>query len=225
MGFRESATALAGELGIEQVERPTGTGSIVWVCLPDDAIAATCTALDNDLPGGCALVHASGATPLPRLNRPTGVMWPLQSITHDLEPDWTSLPLIVQASHSAFAKTLYDIAGLIGDGRPTPVPDDETRARLHLGACYTQNLTNLLWRLTEEVLADSGQDARVLLPLARNHLDKLARFSAADLQTGPAARGDDATLRRHLELLEGHPEARSVYAALSALIERLTARR
>ena len=198
----------------------TSASAIVYLCVNDDAIAALTEELDAALPPDAAIVHASGTAPLLHLGRPTGVLWPVQSITADVEPDWAALPLVTQASSAAFAKTLHDVAAALSATAPTPVDDDATRQRLHLGACFTQNFTNLLWDLTAGVLAETGLDYRSLLPLAANHLHKLRLAPPATLQTGPAARGDDSTVVRHLEALLPHADAHEVYARLSALIER-----
>ena len=220
MGFRESAIHLARELRVPVVDARPTAGAVVYLCVNDDAIAALLTELDERLPAGAAIVHASGTASLPLLERPTGVLWPVQSITADVEPDWTSLPFVTQASGTAFAKTLHDVAASLSAAAPTAVADDATRQRLHLGACFTQNFTNLLWDLTAEVLADAKLDYRSLLPLAANHIEKLRTAPPSALQTGPAARGDDTTIVRHLEALLPHADAHEVYARLSAMIER-----
>ena len=203
------------------MDAPREAEATLFLCIPDDAIPAVASDLHGDLPPETALVHCSGATPaLCFGERPTGVLWPIQSITAEVAPDWRQLPLVVQGSSAAFAKTLHTLATRLSGLPPTAVDDDGRRLALHLGACLTQNLGNLLWTLTDELLSDVGLDYRALLPLARNHLDKLAAHPPHLLQTGPAARGDDATLRRHLEALLPHPDAHEAYARLSALIER-----
>ena len=221
IGFRESATTLAEELQVAQLDIDSLRGGIVWVCVPDDAIAELVRELDGRLAPGIGIVHASGATPLPRLDRPTGVVWPVQSITAEVEPDWARLPLVIQANGAAFAKTVYDVAERLSETPPKPVETDEERLYYHLGACFTQNYTNLLWTLIQELYDSEGLDTDVLLPLALNHLEKLKAARASDLQTGPAARGDQETMRRHLEVLGQHLAARRVYVQLAeAIIDR-----
>ena len=112
------------------------------------------------------------------------------------------------------------IANSMSGLSPKLVKEDSDRMRLHLGAVMTQNFGNLLWRLTEEVLAkaDNETDYSVLLPLAQNHLNKLVNHSPAKLQTGPASRGDEKTINSHLALLNEHPEAQEIYSLLSELI-------
>jgi len=202
-------------------------GDIVWCCVPDAEILNLKKSL-NELTTPINIVHCSGTSPLIE-GSSTGVFWPIQSFTKSAEPDWESLPIIVQSENEAFAKTLLEIASTISGLSPKQVFRNEDRMRLHLGAVMTQNFSNFLWTLTEEVLTKVESKGEVkkgnsksanlniqdLLPLATNHLKKLQKASPAHLQTGPAIRGDQNTMLAHLALLEEHPEAKEIYTLLS----------
>ncbi len=219
-----SAKRLAKELGLPHSSNdfengiPFLDGDLIWCCVPDDELAVLSRSI-NKKNAKTHIVHCSGTSPLLK-STSTGVFWPIQSFTSSDTPDWSNLPIIVQASSPAFAKTLLDIATEVSGLLPKLVEHDEDRMRLHLGAVMTQNFSNLLWRLTEEVFAkaDNEIDYKVLLPLAQNHLSKLANRSPAELQTGPASRGDEQTLNAHLKLLKALPEAEEIYTLFSELI-------
>ena len=55
----------------------------------------------------------------------------------------------------------------------------------------------------------------MMLPLLRQTLRNYFQHDAASAFSGPLARGDVATVRRHLEELKAVPEARAVYIALA----------
>ena len=204
---------------------PAEQDAIVFLCVGDDAIPAVAEGLHGRLPSGTALVHCAGSSPsLPYPTRRTGVLWPVQSVTAGTEPDWANLPLVIQSSHAAFAKTLSDVAACLSQATPTLVDADVDRQALHLGACMVQNFGNLLWGLAAEVLADRGLDYRTLLPLGSDHLGKLSAEAPMALQTGPAARGDESTLRRHREALRPYPDAYAAYTELSDIIRRRSGR-
>ncbi len=219
-----SARVLARDHNVPLVRHPLPVDrpSVLWLCVPDDAVAPLVAQLPYGAGGSLAVVHSSGTIPLPEAPFPTGVAWPIQSITHEAEPDWAQLPLVIQASDAAFAKTLHAIATQISGLSPKLVTTDAERQRLHLAATLTQNFGNLLWTLAEQVLAKAGLDYRDLLPLAENHLAKLATTPPQHLQTGPAVRGDEVTLRGHRELLSGHPAAAEAYELLTRLIRERT---
>jgi len=224
-----SAKQLAKELGVEW--SPTllhkashfSEGDLIWCCVPDAEIQKLAPHL-KQLDIEINWVHCSGTSPL--LDKPSsGVFWPIQSFTSETEPDWSNLPIIVQANNPAFAKTLLEVAEKCSGLSPTQVFSDEDRMRLHLGAVMTQNFSNLLWSMTQNVLSKDGEketdlDYRILLPLAKNHLDKLKTQLPSQLQTGPASRGDLNTLESHLKLLKGDLPATKVYRLLSELIAK-----
>ncbi len=148
----------------------------------------------------------------------TGVVWPVQSISGAQRPDWTTLPLVLQAHTTELTHELRELGSALSGRDPTVLSTDRERQLLHLGAVLTQNFGNLLWQLTDELLATDGLDYRTLLPLVTNHLERLTRERPAALQTGPAARGDFGTLAKHRELLAAVPETQRLYRELSAAI-------
>lgn len=191
-------------------------GDIVWCCVGDAQIESLYSNLMS-LKLQLNIVHCSGTSPL-LSGQQRGVFWPIQSITAGTEPDWSNLPIIIQATNEAFAKTLLEIAAKVSKLSPKLVTSDDDRMRLHLGAVMTQNFSNLLWTMTEQVLAKAELDYKDLLPLAQNHLEKLAKRPPSDLQTGPAIRKDQNTIDMHIELLNAHPSAAELYKLFSEKI-------
>ena len=75
--------------------------------------------------------------------------------------------------------------------------DDEHRAAYHAAACIAANHLVALMGQVERVAAAGRARPRRLLPLARAAVDDVAELGPAAALTGPAARGDEATLGRH----------------------------
>ena len=73
-----------------------------------------------------------------------------------------------------------------------------------------------MYALSERIARDAGLDFGVLKPLVTETAAKArdAR-SPLDVQTGPAARHDAATLERHLALLADDPEMQELYSKIS----------
>lgn len=61
-------------------------------------------------------------------------------------------------------------------------------------------------------------DFDLLRPLIRETSAKVQAFMPAEVQTGPAARGDAETMRKHLEFLREQPELEALYQELSQRI-------
>ena len=109
------------------------------------------------------------------------------------------------------------LAHLLG-GWPVVVEDD-VRAAYHAAACIASNHLVALLGQAERVAHQAGVGLDVLLALARAALDDVAELGPAEALTGPAARGDVATIARHRAVLD--PEELAAYEAGVALATRL----
>lgn len=107
-------------------------------------------------------------------------------------------------------------------GKPVRLTDAE-RARYHAGAVVAGNLPVALLAAGVQLLVEAG----VPKELARVSLARLLRTQAENAEkaplalalTGPLARGDASTLRRHLDVLdENHAELASIYRQLSRVL-------
>jgi predicted short-subunit dehydrogenase-like oxidoreductase (DUF2520 family) len=103
-------------------------------------------------------------------------------------------------------------------GRVVEVAEAD-RAAYHAAACIAANHVVALLGQVERVAASVGLDLDSFLPLTRAAVDDVAALGAVDALTGPARRGDWATLSRHLDAL---PESeRAGYQAGAELATRL----
>ena len=101
-----------------------------------------------------------------------------------------------------------------------PLADDPLiRARYHAAACLASNHLVALLGQVERVAALAGVGLDVYLDLVRATVDNVAALGPAAALTGPAARGDEATLARHRAALPD--EERPAYDALAERALRL----
>ncbi|ANF56801.1 Rossmann-like and DUF2520 domain-containing protein [Halotalea alkalilenta] len=182
---------------------------LVFVTAADDAIAATVEALDWR-PGN-AVVHASGATEISvlakaaRAGAAIGGFHPMQSFS-DPDTAIASLPgctLTIEAE-GALLSRLEAIAQRLG-GRVNRLPPG-ARARYHAAASYASPFMLALLDEATRIWASWGasrEDAlAALLPLLRGTLGALERGSLEEAITGPIARHDLGTVRKHLAALD-----------------------
>jgi hypothetical protein len=59
----------------------------------------------------------------------------------------------------------------------------------------------------------------MLLPLIRETALRLSGIPPRDAQTGPAIRGDEATIGRHLELIGNYKDIKEVYTLITRQIQ------
>ena len=117
----------------------------------------------------------------------------------------------------AGAPLARDVVATLG-GRMVEVADGD-RAAYHAAACIAANHVVALLGQVERVAASVGLDLESFLPLTRAAVDDVEALGAGPALTGPARRGDWATLSRHLDAL---PESeRPGYQAGAALATRL----
>ena len=101
--------------------------------------------------------------------------------------------------------------------------DDERRVAYHAAATIASNHLVALMDQAARVAAQAGVPLDAYLPLVRATLDNVEALGPRDALTGPASRGDLATLRRHVEALE--PDDRVAYRAMADLAAHLAGQR
>ena len=97
----------------------------------------------------------------------------------------------------------------------------EQRAWLHLAAVMGNNFVNHLLGIAGNISAVQGAPISILQPLIEQTVQSLRTRPPFETQTGPARRGDTATMQQHLDMLAANPEWQEVYRALSASIMKL----
>jgi predicted short-subunit dehydrogenase-like oxidoreductase (DUF2520 family) len=98
---------------------------------------------------------------------------------------------------------------------------DKDRATYHAAACMAANHVVALLGQVERVAEQVGLSLEAFLPLARAAIEDVADLGPRAALTGPARRGDWATLSRHLDALP--KDERAGYQAGAALATRLAA--
>ena len=189
--------------------------AVYLVALSDDALMGLSAALS--LPGKL-VVHTGGAVPkevLLGVSENSGVLYPLQSLRRESKP-YPEIPILIDANQEADRQRITELARSISSRVATA--DDDTRLKLHLAAVLVNNFTNHIYRLADEYCRSEGVDFSMLLPLIRETAGRLSRMAPGDAQTGPAIRGDEATIARHLELIDNHKDIKEVYTLMTRQI-------
>jgi predicted short-subunit dehydrogenase-like oxidoreductase (DUF2520 family) len=206
----------AGFLGRQDDLTEAARGvDVLVLATPDDVIAEVAAAVAPR--PGTTVVHLSGSLGLEAL-----APHPLRAAVHPLVP----LPngevgaarlasgVTFAVAGAPVAQTMVEALG----GRVVEVSDGD-RAAYHAAACIAANHVVALLGQVERVAASVGLDLDSFLPLTRAAVDDVATLGAASALTGPARRGDWATLSRHLDAL---PEGeRPGYQAGAALATKL----
>jgi predicted short-subunit dehydrogenase-like oxidoreductase (DUF2520 family) len=195
---------------------------LVIVATPDSAIADVASRIEPV--STTVIAHMSGSLGLDALDDQ-----PMRAAIHPLVP----LPDRETGSVRLRANAWFAIAGnsapalmLVGDvvaslgGRAFAVADDQ-RAAYHAAAAIASNHLVALLGQAERVAQSAGIPFDAYLDLVRATVENVAELGPAAALTGPAARGDWATIDRHRAAID--ESELEVYDALVRAARRLVA--
>ncbi len=213
---------LAGREGLAAAAE---RAEVAILAVPDGAIAAVCEAVASVADPPRMIGHCSGATGLDALDAALGVgasafsIHPLQAISASAQGDpLLGAPCAVSGSDPATLELASLLAQRIGM-RPFRF-DESARAAYHAAASIASNFLVALEESACELLTAAGvaggREARELLaPLVLQSAATWAEQGRAGL-TGPIARGDEATVARHIAAIDQTaPQLAELYTALA----------
>ena len=181
---------------------------MVIIATPDRAIAEVARAIRTV--DETAIVHLSGACGLDVLAPHTR-----RASVHALMtlPDGATGAARLPGGWFAIAGDAVggEVVAALG-GRSFEVADDD-RALYHAAAAVASNHLVVVLGQVERLAAAAGVPFAAFLPLIRASVDGVAALGAQRALTGPAARGDEETIERHLRAID--ESERPLYRGLS----------
>ncbi|MEH6306389.1 F420-dependent NADP oxidoreductase [Olivibacter sp. CPCC 100613] len=215
------AKYLADGIGAEPVDSLryiTTEADVYIIAVRDEAIfeVASELRLRNKI-----LLHTSGSTDMEILkpfSSSYGVLYPLQTISKEVELDFSKVPLILEFSDQRTKEEILNMAFKL-----SPIIHEyssEQRRCLHLAAVIACNFSNYLYAIAHNFLAEKKVDFDLLKPLISETAHKIQNYDPNEVQTGPAVRNDNNIIRKHLALLDEHPNWQQIYELISEDIVR-----
>ncbi len=208
---------------------------ILWMCVPDAAIASTAVWLVSQRSNleGQVVVHSSGAldrsvlAAAEQAGARTASVHPMMSFPSRQVIPLRGIRFGVEAAETATRRSLFALARRLG-GTPFAI-DSGGKAMYHAGAMFASPLLVAALDAGVRCLREAGMGEReslaLLGPMATATLANVQRQGLARSFSGPLARGDAATVKLHREALAGHPLVAQVYDALARLaVEDLPSR-
>ncbi len=217
---RRSAQEAVAHIGQGEVIGDPGLAAlgadVVILAVPDKAIATVAieVAAGGALKRDAAVVHLAGGLPSGILSGVRaagghrGAMHPLQSFA-DIEAAVRMLPdtfFFLEGDEPAVETMRALVVAL--EGRPVCI-EAKDKALYHAGAAVASNFLVTLMEFAVTLLGKAGvpRDTALeaLLPLIKGTVANLESVGLPNALTGPIARGDLGTIRRHLRALEAMP--------------------
>jgi predicted short-subunit dehydrogenase-like oxidoreductase (DUF2520 family) len=180
---------------------------LVILCVPDDAIASVAASIpprENRV-----VAHVAGSRNLDVLapHRRIGSLHPLMAL-----PTGSEAERLIGATYCVAGDDLVREVARSLSGRVIALRDDQ-RTIYHAAAVVASNHLVALMGQVRTLAESIGLTLEDFLPLAGQSLVDVARFGPDAALTGPASRGDMATIDAHLAAI---PESeRSTYVALA----------
>ena len=200
-------------------EKIRPSSDLFIIAVADDGIEEVAARLSPILRNNF-VVHTSGSVASAVLQpffKQFGTLYPLQTFSIGSQPDFQRIPIFINANSPNQADFLKKIAEKISPQVCEISVAD--RLTLHVAAVFVNNFTNHLFKIGAEILEKQRLPFDILLPLIDETVNKIRQQKPAAAQTGPARRGDDATIEKHLNFLEKTtPQYDLLYTLLSISI-------
>ncbi len=197
---------------------------LVIIVVADDAIAPIVEEIAVAIDSYCspsadgrrlpAFVHTSGATgievfrPLTDRGVRCGVLYPLMTLKKNKNLDFKHVPMLLESTDEDLGKMLDGIATMLGSEHYFQT--SEERLRMHLAAVFTCNFVNYTLGLAIPIVQ---RDHPLLLPSTIEAVRNAFLHTPESTLTGPAKRGDMATIEKHIALMDklNLPEQKEFY--------------
>jgi predicted short-subunit dehydrogenase-like oxidoreductase (DUF2520 family) len=166
------------------------------------------------------VVHTCGSIPMDILaafSENYGVFYPLQTLSAQKAIDFSNVPICLEASNTENLEVLSSLAHSLSS--QVINVNSEQRRELHLAAVFVCNFVNHLFTIGQELLHEQQLKFDLLKPLILETVSKAMAFPPAEVQTGPAIRGNRPIMELHLKMLEQHPEWQKIYELISLDIQ------
>lgn len=208
---------------------------VILLLTPDDVLAPVARQLAKLAATKCRariVLHGSGALDnsvlqaLARCGAATGSIHPMQTFTNNSQPNLKGVIFAVEGEPRA-RRAAAGIARSLG-GIPVAVAS-RSKPAYHAAGTLVAGHALALTESAAQMLIKAGfsraQAVQTLLPLMRQMLDNFETHGPHAAWTGPASRGDYATMKKHQQALRRHPrEFGDSYAALLRLSTRVLAK-
>ncbi len=207
-----------------RLERATLSADVVWICVPDDAIAACARALaPRVFWKGKIAFHSSGALGSDQLDvlRECGAaaasVHPMMTFVRGAQPP---APRGIPFAAEGDAAALRLARRLVRDlGAEFLIINRKHKPLYHALGAFASPLIVAELALAERIARAAGippaAARRTIAPILRRTLENYVAGGAAAAFSGPILRGDLGTIRKHLQALRAVSGAHAAYVALA----------
>lgn len=206
---------------IANIEDLSPNTDIYILAVKDDALQEVANLISQQGIGTSIIAHTSGSVPSNIFEGKFdyyGIFYPLQTFSKQKAVDFSALPFCIYGNEAMIEDQLFKLAKSICPN--VYLIDDQQRATLHVAAVMVNNFSNFLYGMADEICKDHQVPFDILKPLIQETVHKVLEHSPKTVQTGPAIRGDQQTINKHLNFLEDYPHYQEIYKKISNEISK-----
>jgi predicted short-subunit dehydrogenase-like oxidoreductase (DUF2520 family) len=222
---RPGVFGLATKIGakVVQWQRAKLNSDVIWFCVPDGVIAsAAVSAVEKTEWRKKIVFHSSAALTsneleaLQRGGAAVASIHPMMTFAAGSMPSLRGVTFSIEGDPSALrvaSRVARDLGGRVFLIRK------EHKPLYHVFGGFMAPLLVSLLQQAENMGVQAGLASpaarRAMQPIVRQTIENFLRDGGAAAFTGPLARGDIETIKKHLNVLGEYPDARAVYLALA----------
>lgn len=195
---------------ISDIDAATG---LVFICVSDDVIDKLAHKLVH---AKIPVAHTAASVSIDVFGKDAamaGVFYPFQTLTRGVRTGELIIPVCLEAGSPEMFALLESFATKIS--KQVFRLNSEQRILLHIAGIMANNFTNYFFTRATEFLENKGIEPELLFPLISETINKLETGKPAELQTGPARRGNTAILEKHVQLLSDNKDLAHLYSIIS----------
>lgn len=192
---------------------------VVILAVPDDTLRQLADSLK--LPHQ-TVIHTAGSVPasvLSGVSQKHACIWSIYSIQKEKTPTHRNIPMVVSSQDAKTLELAQNLAKDISD--VVYMLDDTQKSWAHLGAVIANNFSNHLMVVCEQLMQDHHIPFELFRPIIQDTVEKLSQRSPKTLQSGPAIRGDEQTIKAQMDMLAAYPMFARLYEMLSRSIQEI----
>ncbi len=218
---------LGAQIPISHTISDVQVGDVVFVCLPDDTLGNYSKEIQK-VPNlaGKTVFHTSGVhaavdvfSDLAEAGTEIGSTHPLQTFTKDTLATFKDVWVSLNGSDKAISLGRELFTNL---GSKTFEIGNQEKVRFHTAAVMVCNYYVALVKAAEDLAGISNPSLKeLMMPLMRQTLTNISEKELSNALTGPVARGDLGTIKKHLAAMPDE-KSRDLYLILGHYAATLT---
>ncbi len=218
IGKARAIAELCNAEAVSNYDQISHSADVYVLTVSDDAIETVQASLPLPIRENKIVVHTSGFSSINKLHsvKHRGVFYPLNTFAEGSTVDFKQTPVFIDWVEKKDKEILHKLATRISD--KVQDADDAQREQLHVAAVIVSNFSVALSDIAQKLMDDASLPMQYLKPLMERTYSNLLNHDAAEVITGPAVRGDEVVIEKHLRKLESYKEIRDIYIKLNQYI-------